>query len=422
MKKTSKNYYISALNGQDNNDGLSEKTPFYTLNKVKELDLFDGDKIYLECGSVFNNQWLHLYELDNIEITSYGKGVKPKINANGEGIWYQDFGTELDNPNHVYKGYVSSTILLQDVTNVKISNIEITNKPTFEEDYCGAHKMDRTGVAVVAQNKGTLKNITLDNLVVKDVCGNVYNKHMNNGGIYFTALKPKDEKLTGVARYDGVRVENCLVMRTSRWGIAVGYTYKHGEFLSLELDAETFKKYGNENIIIQNNYVKEVGGDAITPMYTLEPLVQHNVSDTIATEINDEWYVYPENRGGKVAAAIWPWKCKDALFRNNEGLNTRLNQDGMPWDADSGDGTIYEHNYSRLNEGGCVMFCLEESVNNTFRYNVSDDDLVGTISPSNNPDALLEGNIFYVREGVPFVRNEMGGGNFIEVNNQHIIK
>ena len=40
-----------------------------------------------------------------------------------------------------------------------------------------------------------------------------------------------------------------------------------------------------------------------------------------------------------------------------------------------------------MNEGGCVMFCLQEAIHNTFRRNVSYDDLGGTISPSENPDA-----------------------------------
>lgn len=82
--------------------------------------------------------------------------------------------------------------------------------------------------------------------------------------------------------------------------------------------------------------------------------------------------------------------------------------------ADSGDGTVYEHNYSRMNEGGCVMFCLEEAIHNTFRSNVSYDDLGGTISPSQNPDALLEHNTFYLRDGVPFVRARMDGGSYTE--------
>ena len=41
----------------------------------------------------------------------------------------------------------------------------------------------------------------------------------------------------------------------------------------------------------------------------------------------------------------------------------------------------------------------------------------GTVSPSENPDALLAHNTFYVREGVPFVRNKMGGGTYTEEDN-----
>lgn len=179
-------------------------------------------------------------------------------------------------------------------------------------------------------------------------------------------------------------------------------------------------QYGHENVVLRDNYVRAAGGDGLTVMYALRPLVEHNTADSVACEMNDRVYREPGNRMGKVAAAIWPWKCKDALFRYNEAVDTRLNQDGMAYDADSGDGTVYEHNYSRMNEGGCVMFCLEEAIHNTFRDNVSYDDLGGTISPSQNPDALLEHNTFYVRTGVPFVRTRMDGGNYTEKDDKII--
>ena len=125
--------------------------------------------------------------------------------------------------------------------------------------------------------------------------------------------------------------------------------------------------------------------------------------------------------GGKVAAAIWPWKCKDALFRFNEAADTRLNQDGMAYDADSGDGTVYEYNFSRQNEGGCVMFCLEEAIHSRFCSNVSFDDLSGTISPAQNPDALLSHNRYYVRKGIPFVRKNMDGGTYTQKADEIIL-
>ena len=427
MKK-SKIYFVSSLNGNDENDGLSESTAFKSLNKINEIDLIPGDKVFLLRGSVFENEFLHLKNCgdingDMIEITTYGQdGDLPKINTNGHGVWYQDYGCELDYSGHIYKGNVSSSILLYDVENILIRNIEITNKEEFKdmESYCAPDKMDRTGIAAVAKNRGTLHSIKLDNLFIHDVNGNVYNKHMNNGGIYMTSFTPDNESETGVARYDGVEIKNCYVKNVSRWGIAVGYSYRHKDFAAKELDEETFKKYGNENIVIKNNYVKYAGGDAITPMYALTPLVEHNIADSCATEMNDRIYKYPQKRAGKVAAAIWPWKCKNALLRYNDVCDTKLNQDGMAYDADSGDGTKYEYNYSRLNEGGCMMFCLQQAVHNTFENNLSVDDLSGTMTPASNPDAYVANNTFYVRPGVPFVRKRMHGK--MTLKNNKVIK
>lgn len=427
MKKSTL-YYVSSLNGNNSNDGLTPQSPFLTLDKINDLSINAGDKILLERDSVFDNQFLHLkncgdINCEPIEIASYGDGDRPPfINTNGNGIWLQDYGMPLDYSGHVYKGNVSSSILLYDTENIIVKDIEIANKEeyTTPQNYSAPNKMDRTGVAVVAQNRGTLHSITLTNLFIHDVNGNVYNKHMNNGGIYMTAFKPDNEEKTGVARYDGVTVEGCYVKNVSRWGIAVGYTYRHADFATKFLDDETFKKFGNENILITGNYLKNVGGDAITPMYALKPLVEHNVSDSCALEINDRYYTKAGKRMGKVAAAIWPWKCKDAFLIYNEAVDTKLNQDGMAYDADSGDGTTYKYNYSRLNEGGCVMFCLGEAVNNTFTNNVSYDDLGGILSPSGNPDAYVADNEFYMRKGVPLKRKRNHGKMTLK-NNKIII-
>lgn len=427
MTSSYRTYYVNQKTGRDTNDGLTMDSPFASLFPINRLTLHPGDKVLLARDSVFTGQFLHIKDSGTkeqpIEIGSYSpegeEGNLPLIAADGQGIWYQDYGTPLDSPTHVYQGYVSSAVLLYDVEHVVIRDIEMTNRAAeiLGESYSAPHKMNRTGVAVVAKDKGVRSGIILQNLSIHDVNGNVYDKHMNNGGIYMTALKPADEKTTGVARFKDITVEGCFVYKVSRWGIAVGYTYAHDKFQGAELSGDAFLKYGHENMVIRDNYVKAAGGDGITAMYALRPLVEHNTADSVACEINDRIYSQPENRAGKVAAGIWPWKCKDALFRYNEVADTRLNQDGMAYDADSGDGTIYEYNYSRQNEGGCIMFCLQEAVHNTFRHNVSFDDLGGTVSPSENPDALLAHNTFYVREGVPFIRNKMGGGNYTEEDN-----
>src|SRR5699024_4555609 len=147
------------------------------------------------------------------------------------------------------------------------SNLEITNTPTFDEPYSDIDKMNRTGVAGVAQNAGTLHHIYLKNLNIHDVRGNVYDKHMLNGGIYMAVFEPENESETGIPRYDDILVEDNIVNDVSRWGIAVGYTTYYDQFLDAKIEDETIATYGSTNVVIRNNYIKDPGGDAITTMY-----------------------------------------------------------------------------------------------------------------------------------------------------------
>ena len=153
--------------------------------------------------------------------------------------------------------------------------------------------MNRTGVAVVAQNAGTIDHIVLDDLYIHDVKGNVYDKHMNNGGIYFTVFMPEDEASTGIPKYNDVTIQNCYVKDVSRWGIALAYTAYYNQFNAAEIDDTVCRKYGATDVVIKNNYVESVGGDAITTMYCYQPLVEYNVADGVAKEINADIYSAP---------------------------------------------------------------------------------------------------------------------------------
>ena len=404
-------YYVSSREGSDANSGLSPQSALRSLQAVSRKPLAPGDSILLERGSLFENDYLHLYDLrataDNpIRISAYGKGAQPEIRTNGQGRWYQDYGVPLDNPAHKNAGYVSSAVLLYDCAGIEISDLSITNGGEEQDSaYNDLNRMDRTGVAVVAQNGGTLSHIYLSNLTVCHVHGNVYNKHMNNGGIYFTAFMPADEEKTGIARFDDVCVERCYLEDVNRWGIAVAYTAYCGHFLTKEIPDEVVARYGASRVVIRRNFVKDAGGDSITTMYCDRPLIEQNVSDGAGRQINKRDYA--ESDFGRVAAAVWPWKCKNALFQFNEVFNTRYhngeNQDGQAFDADWGDGTIYQYNYSHDNEGGCLMVCGEEAVNTIFRYNISQNDGRAILLPASSPVAQVYNNTFYIKEGVPFI-------------------
>ena len=446
---TGTTYYVDSKGGNDSNDGTSESKAFKTLEKVNGLNLEPGDTVLLKKGSVFEDQALKFTKEDSgtaeapVKISTYGEGEKPKINTNGHGQWELNYGNRLDNVNHKWKGTVSSSILIEDTEYLEIEGLELTNDRKSATDteqgkaYNDAYAMDRTGVAGVAKDNGTVDHIVLNDLYIHDVTGNVYNKHMTNGGIYFIVAKPTNEGETGIARYNDVQIRNCSLNKVNRWGIAVGYTYPWGQFETGELPDATMAKYGSSNVVIENNYLNHVGGDAITTMYLDRPLIQYNVSENAAEQINTTDYAQQQPRldangkeigkqdvgAGRVAAGIWPWKCKNAIFQYNECFKTLNaasgNGDGQPWDADYGDGTNYQYNYSHGNTASTIMFCGGNSVNNTFRYNISQNEDMGPLDPAGNSgNCQVYNNTFYIKEGLNTIwHRSHGNGGPVDMEN-----
>ena len=419
------------------------------MDKVNELDLNPGDTILLKKGSVFEDQALKFTKEDSgtaeapVKVSTYGEGDRPQINTNGHGLWELNYGTPLDNQNHKWKGTVSSSILIEDAEYLEIEGLELTNDRNSATDtekdkaYNDAYAMDRTGVAGVAKDNGTVDHIVLNDLYIHNVTGNVYNKHMTNGGIYFIVAKPTNEGETGIARYNDVQIRNCSLDTVNRWGIAVGYTYQWRQFTTGALSDAVMDKYASSNVVIENNYLNHVGGDAITTMYLDRPLIQYNVSENGSEQINTTDYSQQQPRldangneigkqnvgAGRVAAGIWPWKCKNAIFQYNECFTTlnasKGNGDGQPWDADYGDGTNYQYNYSHGNTASTIMFCGPESINNTFRYNISQNEDMGPLDPAGNSgNCQVYNNTFYIKEGINTIWHYThGNGGPVDIEN-----
>ena len=436
---TGTTYYVSSTHGDDGNAGTDQGHPWKTLDKVNAIatDLKPGDSVLLERGSTFQDQYLHIKDTSGtadapITIADYGDAsAKPVIAANGVkgSRWYQNYRASVG--NHQNKGTVSSAILLKDVSYITVKNLEITNddpdvydpidtwKWTDTADSDGtkldrsADRMDRTGVAGIAENGTTMSHVTLEGLNIHDVDGNIYNKHMANGGIYFMAHYPMENTSAEtdvwlrehVSRFDHVTIRNSTVKDVDRWGIAVGYTaylnYIDANYGDGSIDDALIAKYGSTNVRIENNYVKGAGGDAITLMYCDRPVIEHNVGDSVSKHINTQDYTQPGSYGGRVAAGIWPWRCKDPVFQYNEMYNNlnaeHGNGDGQAWDADYGDGTLYQYNYSYGNSFASLMICNQYAINTTFRYNISQNDRRGVFDlPSNGPGNHIYNNTVYI--------------------------
>ena len=440
---TGTTYYVSSTHGDDGNAGTDQNHPWKTLDKVNAIatDLKPGDSVLLERGSTFQDQYLHIKDTSGtadapITIADYGDAsAKPVIAANGVkgSRWYQNYRASVG--NHQNKGTVSSAILLKDVSYITVKNLEITNddpdvydpidtwKWTDTADSDGtkldrsADRMDRTGVAGIAENGTTMSHVTLEGLNIHDVDGNIYNKHMANGGIYFMAHYARENKNAAdntwlqnhISRFDHITIKNNIVKDVDRWGIAVGYT-AYLNFIDAawgdgSIDDDLIAKYGQTNVTIENNYVKGAGGDAITLMYCDRPVIQYNVGDSVSKHMNDVDYPHDREHGGRyggwVAAGIWPWRCKDPIFQYNEMYNNlnseHGNGDGQAWDADYGDGTLYQYNYSYGNSFASLMICNQYAINTTFRYNISQNDRRGVFDlPSNGPGNHIYNNTVYI--------------------------
>ena len=440
---TGTTYYVSSTHGDDGNAGTDQNHPWKTLDKVNAIatDLKPGDSVLLERGSTFQDQYLHIKDTSGtadapITIADYGDAsAKPVIAANGVkgSRWYQNYRASVG--NHQNKGTVSSAILLKDVSYITVKNLEITNddpdvydpidtwKWTDTADSDGtkldrsADRMDRTGVAGIAENGTTMSHVTLEGLNIHDVDGNIYNKHMANGGIYFMAHYARENKSAAdntwlqnhISRFDHITIKNNIVKDVDRWGIAVGYT-AYLNFIDAtwgdgSIDDDLIAKYGQTNVTIENNYVKGAGGDAITLMYCDRPVIQYNVGDSVSKHMNDVDYPHDREHGGRyggwVAAGIWPWRCKDPIFQYNEMYNNlnseHGNGDGQAWDADYGDGTLYQYNYSYGNSFASLMICNQYAINTTFRYNISQNDRRGVFDlPGNGPGNHIYNNTVYI--------------------------
>ena len=99
MTSLSKTYYVSSKRGNDSNDGLSCETAFASLFAINHSSLKPGDCVLLERDSVFYGQYLQITDSGTKEapivIGVYGDGEPPRIEACGQGIWYQDYGNPL---------------------------------------------------------------------------------------------------------------------------------------------------------------------------------------------------------------------------------------------------------------------------------------------------------------------------------------
>lgn len=387
-------YYVDAVSGNDANSGTSTGSAWRTLSAVNARTFGPGDRILLKAGGIWNDQYLDLRGSGSasspIIVDKYGTGAKPVINFGNTGVNWEGFGVRLKN-----------------VSYWEVNNLEITG---------GQHATDRrrSGVLVVGEGSGAgdFHHIHIKNIDVHDVFGT----DRRTGGINFHArsvgTSPQPE-----STWTDVLIEGNTVVNVADTGIQTmtdaffDTTWQH--------QTDAFK-----NVVIRNNYLEQIHRDGILVRAAVNPLVEYNTTNKVGLHTSHDPAVVNYLDSVVVVAAQWPYSVTGAVFQYNEAFDTRrINGDGQAWDFDRMVyNSVYQYNYSHHNDGGALLI-MDTTDENTFRYNISEDDLDqsnGVFAFSGTAgDTYIYNNVIYRSMGQtgPLTRSPTNGAKAYYKNN-----
>lgn len=393
-------YYVDSVKGNDENSGISEKEPFKTLAKINEIELGEGDVVYLKNGSEFNEQ-----------LKPKGKGTK------GNPITITNYGDDqngipvVNGGGKIYEGAVnntSSAVLIENMEYVNVSNLEITNDDVFNQtdlandpNNMRGNNQRRIGVHITINEDAKTftarqrawKGIKIENCYVHDVDGDEQRSaNKVNGGI---GVEVFFRNANGVYPYfDGVTIESNTIEKVDRTGIkgirltelSLGDLDGGDSVRYNAVRADKEKNQAGRNFIVRNNDLKNIGGDGILIDSTIKTVVERNT-------------LFDHTKRSSLAnAGIWCWNTQDVLFQYNESYGgPAYNQDGCSYDCDyNSAGTIFQYNYSHDTPMG-FMLLMGGNEMDIVRYNVSQNDGVAWrhFSGDSTTKSYIYNNVFY---------------------------
>ena len=312
---TAEEYYIDSLLGDDTAAGTCLETAWSSLQAANQHAFKPGDVIYLRSGQIFEGQFRPTssgVDGQPITLTSYLDGPKPVIAGHG---------------------LTRSAVFLENLSHWVIDSIEITNTGKSRE-------AKRVGVLVFAKNIGVVQDITLRNLLVRDVNG-VISKSEGGG----TGIRWEVDTRKIPTKIDNLLIENCHVLRCDRDAIK-GW-----------MDPWDDLSHLSTNVVIRGNLLEDIGGDGIVPIGTESAVIEYNrvygarqrIEGLDTKEVTQ--YAGP-------SIGIWPWSSMNTQIRFNEVWGYAGTFDGQGLDSDFNcDGTVFEYNLSADNAGGFFLIC-----------------------------------------------------------------
>jgi hypothetical protein len=371
-------YYVHPQLGDDGNVGTSMLHPLKTLDKASMLQLEPGDRLLLAAGHSIDG----MLRLEGIK----GTEDEPIIISS-----YQ-WGNSFEDPRAIIDAsFASHGIVLMDCSNIQIENVIVQagkSDGSSNEDL-------KCGVLVTTSKAGLYRNITLKNLLIRDIFieGHGYARgekevRTANGvqrygwGIRFINRKQG-------AEMKGITVQDCQVENVAHTGIKL-----------------TGRDQSLRDINIINNRVTKTGGPGIQMSGGKFGLFKkNNVSFSGSNDDSRKW-----GRG----SGLWVWGCADIVIEHNYFLHASGPADsaGCHIDFNCSD-VVVQYNFSANNAGG---FCeiLGNNYNCAYRYNISVND--GHRVKGKNK-AFQEGKTFWLSGYVGKKQTRSGPFNSYFYNN-----
>lgn len=300
-------YYLDALKGKDTYKGITAGAPWKSLAKLKGIALQPGDKVLLKRGTVFNGV---------LEISAQGTDSKPVvIGAYGQAK-AKPCIKGLDKSLYAARIFNSTNVLFRDLEIVNTGKERLAN---------------RTGLKVECRDYGVSRNITIDNVTIRDVNGSLVKEQGGGSGLLIVNGGKKK-----ISVYENMLIQNCHILRCSRnamiWN---GY-----------IDRRDW--HPSRHLVVRNNLIEQVPGDGIVPIGFDGVLIEYNI-------MRDCPDILPDT---EAAAGFWPWSCDNTVIQFNEVSGHKAPWDAQGYDSDYNcTNTVIRYNYSHDNYGGMVLVC-----------------------------------------------------------------
>jgi hypothetical protein len=377
----SKNYYVDAVKGSDNNSGLSKSAAWKSLAKVSSASFIGGDKVSFKTAQRFVGK-LNISSSGKqgapIIYTTYGGDVPAIIDGNGDSVAVYSYNKQY----------------------IEIKNLAVTN---FRN---GTAKADDLfdGIYIVNHDGGTLHHIHFDNIKVFNVNSTHIAKDEGktdqsryHGGVQFYTIGNKVR-----SNFDDVLITNSTFEDLSRtgfnfrsdWDDRVAYS-KFGDSIGKDL---TDNWTPNTKVVFRKNHFKNIAGNGLIVRVATGALVEYNLFDSCGKTISGN--------------AVFNFNTDDMLYQYNEAKNTIYTEgetDARGIDSDyRTKNTIIQYNYLHDNQLGGVTATggpgvgdnpVNFNLGTIIRYNIIENNARQGIYISGRVEGLqVYNNVFYADE------------------------